>query len=291
MGGYGAWGFGGKGGCFGKAEWNSWGNPYLGKSGAWGPYGKGSYGNDDEFTALVQNVKMIQKSGDEEKQKWWSFCDRQGMTTYDPARHAVAFLKSFLQEYNSGQPAAASPSTNPFAGMEDDGKVVRLRGLPFSANVPEVVQFLAAYEVDASQVAINHGLDGRPTGEAFVIFPSAEAASRALQELQRAQMGTRYIELFASTYAEWGRASQNCDQMMGMAAPGQARGVEQSTGDPDLDALVLRVKGIQRSGEDAKQKWWAYCDNTGAAARGYDPKRHGAEFLGAFLTAFDANML
>jgi len=286
-GGYGAWG-----GSGGKGGWDAWGGACggacSGKGAAWGPYSKGGFGGDDEFQSLVANVKQIQKSGDEEKQKWWSYCDRQGMTTYDPARHAPAFLKSFLQEYQSGEPTFSTP--NIYAGMEDDGKVVRLRGLPFSATVAEVMQFLAEYEVDASQVAVNHGLDGRPTGEAFAIFPTAESASRALQELQRAQMGTRYIELFASTYAEWGRANEASERMLGMAVP-RPRGVEQSTGDPDLDGLVLRIKSIQRSGEDAKMKWWAYCDSTGASSRGYDPKRHSSEFLNAFLTAFDAGML
>ena len=43
--------------------------------------------------------------------------------------------------------------------------------------------------------------DGRPTGDAFVLFESEEIASRALLK-HRECIGTRYIELFRSSTAE-----------------------------------------------------------------------------------------
>lgn len=43
--------------------------------------------------------------------------------------------------------------------------------------------------------------DGRPTGDAFVLFESEEVAARALQK-HRESIGSRYIELFRSTTAE-----------------------------------------------------------------------------------------
>ena len=43
--------------------------------------------------------------------------------------------------------------------------------------------------------------DGRPTGDAFVMFETEEIASKALHK-HRESIGTRYIELFRSTTAE-----------------------------------------------------------------------------------------
>lgn len=43
--------------------------------------------------------------------------------------------------------------------------------------------------------------DGRPTGDAFVLFESEEMAIKALHK-HRESIGSRYIELFRSSTAE-----------------------------------------------------------------------------------------
>lgn len=43
--------------------------------------------------------------------------------------------------------------------------------------------------------------DGRPTGDAFVLFESEDITAKALQK-HRECIGSRYIELFRSTNAE-----------------------------------------------------------------------------------------
>ena len=43
--------------------------------------------------------------------------------------------------------------------------------------------------------------DGRPTGDAFVLFETEDIAIRSLQK-HRELIGSRYIELFRSTTAE-----------------------------------------------------------------------------------------
>lgn len=43
--------------------------------------------------------------------------------------------------------------------------------------------------------------DGRPTGDAFVLFETEDIALKALQK-HRESIGYRYIELFRSTTAE-----------------------------------------------------------------------------------------
>lgn len=50
-------------------------------------------------------------------------------------------------------------------------------------------------------VVLTRDAEGRPTGEAFLQVPSAEAQSQALQ-LNRARMGSRYIEIFVASWPD-----------------------------------------------------------------------------------------
>jgi len=45
-------------------------------------------------------------------------------------------------------------------------------------------------------IQIHRNSDGRPSGEAVVNFPNRADAERAIQEKNRHNIGTRYIELF-----------------------------------------------------------------------------------------------
>lgn len=95
-----------------------------------------------------------------------------------------------------GPPAArmAAPAATP---TEHTG-VIRMRGLPFNVTVEDIMQFFRVYNVHKDAVKIAFRYDGRPTGEAFVTFDSADSAAKALT-LDRGEIGSRYIELFISS--------------------------------------------------------------------------------------------
>ncbi|XP_057710429.1 epithelial splicing regulatory protein 2 isoform X2 [Corythoichthys intestinalis] len=82
--------------------------------------------------------------------------------------------------------------------------IVRMRGLPFNATTQEVLDFLGP---DSPVTDGAEGLlfvkypDGRPTGDAFVLFSCDEYAQNAMKK-HRQILGKRYIELFRSTAAE-----------------------------------------------------------------------------------------
>mmetsp|Transcript_40212 Transcript_40212/g.87902 ORF Transcript_40212/g.87902 Transcript_40212/m.87902 type:complete len:614 (+) Transcript_40212:81-1922(+) len=171
----------------------------------------GSRSREAEKDRLVEKVKLIQRSGDEEKQKWWNFCEASGLTVYDPIRHGVDFLKEFVERYERGDVDRATGASRGSKTSASDGRTLRLRGLPFSCTEGDVVEFLTEYGVDEAQVAMGRGSDGRPTGEAFVIFPDKECADNALESKQKKEIGSRYIELFPSTYEEWAQASSQTD--------------------------------------------------------------------------------
>nr|XP_058153333.1 G-rich sequence factor 1 isoform X1 [Dasypus novemcinctus]XP_058153336.1 G-rich sequence factor 1 isoform X1 [Dasypus novemcinctus] len=77
----------------------------------------------------------------------------------------------------------------------NDG-VVRLRGLPYSCNEKDIVDFFAGLNiVDITFVMDYRGR--RKTGEAYVQFEEPEMAKQALLK-HREEIGNRYIEIFPS---------------------------------------------------------------------------------------------
>lgn len=83
---------------------------------------------------------------------------------------------------------------------------VKCRGLPFSANVENVMSFFAVYQVTADQVIMGINAEGRASGEAFVQFPTEALAREAVRDRNRQRMEHRYIELFVMTASEVQRA-------------------------------------------------------------------------------------
>lgn len=80
------------------------------------------------------------------------------------------------------------PSTElgPFAGGSTPqlaGHLVRMRGLPFSAVLAEVLHFFQGIELAAEplRIVFTCAPDGRPSGEAFVEVASPAAQQAALQ--------------------------------------------------------------------------------------------------------------
>lgn len=79
---------------------------------------------------------------------------------------------------------------------EYTSSTVRMRGLPFSSSVEDIIEFFSGYEIDPNSIQLRSDGSGRKNGEAFVNFSSAEEAKRAVEDRNRFHMGTRYIELF-----------------------------------------------------------------------------------------------
>ncbi|CAJ1062202.1 epithelial splicing regulatory protein 1 isoform X4 [Xyrichtys novacula] len=92
----------------------------------------------------------------------------------------------------------------------EDQIIVRMRGLPFTATHEQVLNFFSPGEGLKETCPISGGKDGilfvrypdgRPTGDAFVLFACEEHAQSALRK-HKEILGRRYIELFKSTAAE-----------------------------------------------------------------------------------------
>lgn len=92
----------------------------------------------------------------------------------------------------------------------EDQIIVRMRGLPFNATHDDVLRFFSPEDGSQETCPVSGGKDGilfvrypdgRPTGDAFVLFACEEHAQCALRK-HKELLGKRYIELFKSTAAE-----------------------------------------------------------------------------------------
>nr|XP_046256808.1 epithelial splicing regulatory protein 1 isoform X2 [Scatophagus argus] len=92
----------------------------------------------------------------------------------------------------------------------EDQIIVRMRGLPFTATHEQVLSFFSPGDGLKETCPVSGGKDGilfvrypdgRPTGDAFVLFACEEHAQCALRK-HKEILGRRYIELFKSTAAE-----------------------------------------------------------------------------------------
>ncbi|KAF6739730.1 Epithelial splicing regulatory protein 1 [Oryzias melastigma] len=92
----------------------------------------------------------------------------------------------------------------------EDQIIVRMRGLPFTATYEQVLAFFSPKDGLDETCPVSGGKDGilfvrypdgRPTGDAFVLFSCEEHALCALRK-HKEILGKRYIELFKSTAAE-----------------------------------------------------------------------------------------
>ncbi|XP_009112266.2 heterogeneous nuclear ribonucleoprotein H2 isoform X1 [Brassica rapa] len=90
-------------------------------------------------------------------------------------------------------------------------EVLKMRGLPYSANKPQIVEFFSGYKVIEGRVHVVCRPDGKATGEAFVEFETAEEARRAMAK-DKMSIGPRYVELFPTTREEARRAESRSRQ-------------------------------------------------------------------------------
>jgi heterogeneous nuclear ribonucleoprotein F/H len=123
------------------------------------------------------------------------------------------YYAAVAQEVSSGKVGGSSPRRSmppprprPSAdGSKDDHVVytgiLRMRGLPFSAGKEEIIDFFRDFELSEQKVHLVVNPDGRPSGEAFVEFNSADDSKEAMKN-DRMTLGSRYIELFPSHMKE-----------------------------------------------------------------------------------------
>lgn len=74
---------------------------------------------------------------------------------------------------------------------------LRMRGLPFRSTPDDVFRFFNGFHIMPGGIVIGQR-DNRPSGECWVTFANPAEAQRAMG-MNHKNMGSRYVELFAST--------------------------------------------------------------------------------------------
>lgn len=84
---------------------------------------------------------------------------------------------------------------------EDEGFVLRIRGLPWSATKEEIENFFKGCNIKPNGIHMTLSREGRPSGEAYVEMVSEEDFKKGLDKNNQ-HMGHRYIEVFKSKKSE-----------------------------------------------------------------------------------------
>jgi len=90
------------------------------------------------------------------------------------------------------------------AGDEAEEPVCFLRGLPWKAKHRDIISFFGPFGLQIARDGVHIVLnaDGRPSGDGFVVFDSLSDANHARHKYHKEYMGSRFVEIFASTLRE-----------------------------------------------------------------------------------------
>ncbi|CAN8277732.1 unnamed protein product [Cochlearia groenlandica] len=96
--------------------------------------------------------------------------------------------------------------------LEEYTEVLKMRGLPYSVNKAQIVEFFSGYKVIEERVHVACRPDGKATGEAYVEFETVEEARRAAMAKDKMSIGSRYVELFPTSHEDARRAESRSRQ-------------------------------------------------------------------------------
>lgn len=128
----------------------------------------------------------------------------------------------------AGQPHPAQSTTfqappKPVGKMEPTGQIfnadgeptffLRMRGLPWGTRKEEIQKFFESIEMPEQNIMILILPDGKSSGEALVGLNSQEEYDSCMR-FEKKYIGTRYIELYASSQAEWDRVHNRHNRVL-----------------------------------------------------------------------------
>ncbi|KAG2469696.1 S12A4 protein, partial [Polypterus senegalus] len=119
-------------------------------------------------------------------------------------RSTAAEVQQVLNRYLSTPLISTLPPpvlpiiTQPFITTGNTRDCVRLRGLPYTASIEDILEFMGEFTVDIKPHGVHMVLNqqGRPSGDAFIQMKSAERAFLVAQKCHKKMMRDRYVEVF-----------------------------------------------------------------------------------------------
>ena len=80
---------------------------------------------------------------------------------------------------------------------------IRMFGLAWRVEYSEIEDFYREFKFVERSIVLGKGDDGRNNGLGAILFEDEEQASKAAEELNKAYIGTRYVNLNTMSYGEW----------------------------------------------------------------------------------------
>ena len=80
---------------------------------------------------------------------------------------------------------------------------MKMRGLPWRAETEEIEQFFEGTAWVRDSVLIGKLDDGKSTGWGCVLFENEEECANAQAEKDRQHIGSRWVQLYQSSYAQY----------------------------------------------------------------------------------------
>lgn len=225
---------------------------------------------DASLDNCVEVIKDLQRTDQTGKEQWGAYCDQHGAGIRDPSRQTVQFVQQFLTQYRAGH-RLETPQNTALADLVKEGQ---RRSTHWKQAWASYCQHYGGGLHDPMKheqsflVGFLDFLGQRGTMSFEMGVPMAMLQGGIPD---RGSLRSRPRGAGPMMYGIGG---------MGGAALGSLGGGGGS-GNPARDALAVRVKAWQRSGESQRQAWWAYCDEHLGGVR--DPVRHEQEVLQTFL--------
>jgi heterogeneous nuclear ribonucleoprotein F/H len=115
-------------------------------------------------------------------------------------RHRKDMGRRYVEVYAAGESEfedakEAAKTDGDFAG------VVHMKGLPFTATADDIKTFFSKPDLSPDNIHIPFARNGRPNGDAYVVFDTEEEADEAMK-LDKEKIGTRWIDLVKATKGE-----------------------------------------------------------------------------------------
>ena len=278
-------------------------------------------------TGLVDQIKGMQRSDPYGRQTWWDYCENHLGGVKDPNRHDEATLATFLNLYNSGgiPPSEPRPETQRFGwggGGGGKGGMGGGMGYDMMGGGSSWNSMMGGGGAGGGSYAAAGGFaagGGASLGE-FVKTGQRQSKhwTSAWQTYCALYGGGindpgKHEDSFTKSFIEYvgeiaanGLSALASSQGINLEeVVGQSGGTKRPLGagqggmpakqgrfnDTDnsaqKQALVEKVKHLQRTNMSSKEAWWQYCDNQCGGMR--DPMRHDVNSLEAWLASQGAS--
>jgi hypothetical protein len=228
---------------------NAWANANFGFGPPWGASGWPGWPGQDMLELDAKGDKVKGAAGKQRSTGKGETPAARSHAHLHPQSHPFAHKPpSALGNQAAANQSGTAPgaATTEAGGLDSNVAAVRLRGLPFSMSVQDVLAFFAQYDVadriaDGPQAAqLLPKANGRPSGQARVQMRTRYDAEVAQQALNNQWIGGRYIEVFV--YGE--ESEQSADAQLGYPAQSLApESQKQFTGDAAAQAWQRAAAG------------------------------------------------